>query len=60
MTFKKLVSLFDASKLSHNDNEWGFINENNADIKRIGYCVCLTPKAIEKTYKHKVELVLTR
>ena len=56
---EKLLSLFATEKLSHNDHEWGFFNEKNSEINRIGFCVNLTPKAIEKAHNHGVDLLLT-
>lgn len=56
---QKLLSLFDEKKLSGNKGEWGFSNEQNKEIQKVGYCVNLTPKTIEKAHKEGIDFLLT-
>lgn len=54
-----LLSLFDRSKLDSNPNEWGFFNEREKEIKRIGYSTNITPEIIEQAKNNHIDLLLT-
>lgn len=54
-----LLFLFNRSKLDSNPNEWGFFNEQEKEIKRIGYSTNITPKIIEQAKINHIDLLLT-
>ena len=56
----KLLSLFDSKKLDGKMGiEWGFFNEVDKDIKKIGYSTNLTPETINEAVKNNVDLIVT-
>jgi len=55
----KLVSLFDKDKLASLPDEWGFFNDYNRDVNRIGYAVNLTPDNIIKANNMNVDFFIT-
>lgn len=56
---ERMLSLFNKKKLMDMPMEWGFYNENDRSINRIGYAVNLTPEIIEKAHQFKVDLLIT-
>ncbi|MCL2697402.1 MAG: Nif3-like dinuclear metal center hexameric protein [Oscillospiraceae bacterium] len=56
----KLISLFEQKKLDGKmGTEWGFNNEIDRNVKRIGYSVNLTPETIEEAVKYNVDFIIT-
>ena len=56
----KLIALFDPQKLDGTLNdEWGFLNESNKDIKKIGYATSLTDDIVKAAAKNNVDLIIT-
>lgn len=56
---EKLFSIFDRKKLMAMPEEWGFFNEYDRSIKRIGYAVNFTPEIIEKAHLLRVDFLIT-
>lgn len=56
---EKLILLFDGKKLAAMPEEWGFFNEDNREIGRIGFAVNLTPETIIKAANRKADLFIT-
>ena len=56
---EKLVSLFDKNKLASLPDEWGFFNDCNRDVNRIGYAVNLTTDNIIKAKNMNVDFLIT-
>jgi len=56
----KLLALFEQCKLNGKENnEWGFLNEADKDILKIGYATNLTPDVVSDAAKNKVDLIIT-
>lgn len=56
----KLISLFKHDKLDGRmGSEWGFSNEINGEVTKIGYAANLTPETINEAVKNNVELIIT-
>ena len=57
----KLLSLFDSQKLDEqsNDDEWGFLNETDKNIQKIGYATSLTPEIIYEAIQNHVDFIIT-
>ena len=56
----KLISLFEEEKLDGKmDSEWGFNNEIDRDVKKIGYATNLTPETITEAIKSNVDFIVT-
>ena len=51
--------MFDSDKLHLFPEEWGFFNETERDIKRIGYATNLTGEIIERAREKEVDFLLT-
>lgn len=56
---EQLLSMFDSDKLHLFPEEWGFFNETERDIKRIGYATNLTGEIIERAREKEVDFLLT-
>lgn len=56
---KYIISLFDCSDNKMFAEESGITARGATEIKRIGYCVNLTPDTIEEARNNKVDLMLT-
>lgn len=56
---ERLINMFDPEKLRSVPEEWGFYNETERDIKRIGYATNLTNEIIEKAEEEEVDFLLT-
>ena len=56
---EQLLSMFDSDKLHLFPEEWGFFNEMERDIKRIGYATNLTGEIIERAREKGVDFLLT-
>lgn len=50
---EQLLSMFDSDKLHLFPEEWGFFNETERDIKRIGYATNLTGEIIERARRKR-------
>ncbi len=56
----KLLSLFKDEKLDGRmDSEWGFYNEIDKDIRKIGYATNLTPETIHEAIKNNADMIIT-
>jgi len=56
----KLLSLFDTQKLEGKiDDEWGFINEADKDIHKIGYATSLSVDVVNEAVRNDVDFILT-
>ena len=55
----KLTGLFNEDKLQKSPGEWGFYNEMEKDVKRVGYATNLTPEIIRKAGREKIDFLLT-
>jgi putative NIF3 family GTP cyclohydrolase 1 type 2 len=56
----KLMSLFQYEKLDGRmDSEWGFNNEIEKDVSKIGYATNLSPETIHEAIKKGVDLIVT-
>lgn len=56
---ERLLNMFDSEKLHLFPEEWGFFNEAERDIKRIGYATNLTGEIIERAKEKEVDFLLT-
>lgn len=56
---KRIMDLFDYNKLQLHPEEWGFTNEIEREIKKVGYAVNLTQEIIRKASELEVDLLLT-
>jgi len=57
---KKLIELFDLQKLNEQLNdEWGFLNEVDKNIQKIGYATSLTNKIIDEAAQNHVDFIIT-
>ncbi len=56
---EKLLSLFDSDKLKQTPHEWGFFNEEEKNVLRIGYATNLTPDVIKHAIDNKTDMILT-
>ncbi len=56
---KNLIALFDANKLTAMPNEWGFFNEFDHEIKKIGFTVNLVPDTIIEAHNRNVDYLIT-
>lgn len=56
---ERLLNMFDSEKLRLFPKEWGFFNETERDIKRIGYATNLTGEIIEQAKENRVDFLLT-
>lgn len=54
-----ILDMFDYDKLQALPGEWGFFNEIEKDIKRVGYATNLTQDIIRKASEEKIDLLLT-
>lgn len=63
MNYKELkqiiINLFDYNKLKSTPEEWGFYNEMDRNIAKMGYCTNITPEIIQKAAEEKVDFMLT-
>jgi len=55
----KLLSLFDADKLNNKQDEWGFFNEKQKEIKKVGFSTNITSDTILKCKEVGVDFLLT-
>lgn len=55
----RLLDMFDSEKLHLFPEEWGFFNETERDIRRIGYATNLTGEIIEHAKENEVDFLLT-
>lgn len=55
----KLTGMFDAGKLQAAPGEWGFFNETQRAIRRVGYATNLTGEIIQRAGEAKVDFLLT-
>jgi len=51
----KLIGLFDGEL----DDEWGFLNESDKSINKIGYATSLTPEIIDEAAGYGVDFIIT-
>lgn len=56
---KRLIGLFDYNKLQVLPGEWGFFNEIEREIKKVGYATNLTQEIIRKASESKIDFLLT-
>lgn len=57
---EKLISFFTFEKLNGKEgSEWGFNNEIDRSVTKIGYATNLTPETVNEAIKHHVDLVIT-
>lgn len=56
---ERLLGLFDENKLQMLPQEWGFYNELERKIKRVGYATNLTEEIIRKARHKQVEFLVT-
>lgn len=56
---QKLIQLFDRHKLESAPGEWGFYNEEEREIRRVGCAVNLTPGTIAAAGELGVDFILT-
>lgn len=56
---EELINMFDHKKLQMVSGEWGFFNEIERDIRRLGYATNLSRNIIEKAAEEKVDFLLT-
>lgn len=56
---QKLIGLFEKEKLELKPDEFGFFNERDKEIKRVGCAVNLTVETVKEAIKEKVDLFLT-
>lgn len=54
-----LLELFDIDKLSTLPGEWGFFNELDRVVTRVGYATNLSPHIIREAARNQVDLLLT-
>ncbi len=56
---KIILDMFDYDKLQAHTEEWGFFNEIDRDIKRVGYATNITQEIIRKASEQNINLLLT-
>ena len=54
----RLLSFFEPEKLEV-PGEWGFLNELDRDVQKIGYATNLTPETVAEAAGHGVDMMLT-
>ena len=56
----KLLSLFAPQKLDGKMGvEWGFHNEADKEVRKIGYATNLTPETVSEAIKNNIDLIIT-
>ena len=56
----KLLNIFNLQESDRqSDDEWGFLNEFDKSIQKIGYATNLTPETIGEAVKNDVDLIIT-
>ncbi len=56
---EKLSDLFDRDKLKKTPYEWGFYNETDREVRRLGYATNLSADIIKRAADEKVDFLLT-
>lgn len=56
---ERLISLFDYNKLQSLPGEWGFFNEIEREINKVGYATSITQEIIKKASELDIDFLLT-